>query len=123
MGFRLHSLGYDFDVRAEKIAMEFAIASFQRHLAKLMKMSLRRKRLRHDTMLLHYTDMAMLREGVENMTDFELERVSLNYRLATVEKETFRLDDMHEQVEVLVSTKSSLCLESRYNCPFSPTPT
>ena len=87
MGFRLHSLGYDFDVRAEKIAMEFAIASFQRHLAKLMKMSLRRKRLRHDTMLLHYTDMAMLREGVENMTDFELERVSLNYRLATVEKE------------------------------------
>ncbi|KAL8580119.1 hypothetical protein ACOMHN_061233 [Nucella lapillus] len=48
--------------------------AYVRHLGKLMKMSLRRRWLRHDALLLHYTDMAMLREGIENMTDFELER-------------------------------------------------
>lgn len=58
----------------------FLVVFVQRHLAKLMRMSVRRKRLRHDAMLLHYTDMAMMREGVESMTDFELERVSLNCR-------------------------------------------
>lgn len=68
--------------KINQIVMElFSVAFVQRHLAKLMRMSVRRKRLRHDAMLLHYTDMAMMREGVESMTDFELERVSLNCRL------------------------------------------
>ena len=67
--------------KINQIVMElFFVAFVQRHLAKLMRMSVRRKRLRHDAMLLHYTDMAMMREGVETMTDFELERVSLNCR-------------------------------------------
>ncbi|XP_076460103.1 LETM1 domain-containing protein 1-like [Babylonia areolata] len=48
--------------------------AYVRHLGKLMRMSLRRRWLRHDAMLLHYTDMAMAREGIENMNDFELER-------------------------------------------------
>ncbi|KAK7498563.1 hypothetical protein BaRGS_00010223, partial [Batillaria attramentaria] len=48
--------------------------AYSRHLSKLMKMSLRRRLLKHDALLLHYTDMAMLREGIYNLTDFELER-------------------------------------------------
>ncbi|KAK7113142.1 LETM1 domain-containing protein 1-like [Littorina saxatilis] len=48
--------------------------AYARHLGKLNKMSLRKKWLKHDAMLLHYADLAMEREGIENMTDFEMER-------------------------------------------------
>lgn len=49
---------------------------FQRHLAKCMNMSLRRSKLKRDAKLLYYTDMAMLKEGIDNLTEFDLERVS-----------------------------------------------
>lgn len=40
-----------------------------------MNMPLRRSRLKADALLLHYTDLAMLREGINNLSDFELEQV------------------------------------------------
>ncbi|PVD38606.1 hypothetical protein C0Q70_01222 [Pomacea canaliculata] len=48
--------------------------AYVRHLAKCMNMPLRRSRLKADALLLHYTDLAMLREGINNLSDFELEQ-------------------------------------------------
>lgn len=84
---RLQCLWFEFDsnIYGEKHAIRmysqelnlFVVAFVQRHLGKLMGTTSRRKGLLHDAMLLHYTDMAMLREGIESLSDFELERVSL----------------------------------------------
>ncbi|BFZ21831.1 hypothetical protein BsWGS_24870 [Bradybaena similaris] len=45
-----------------------------RHLGKSLGLSVRRKRLVKDALLLHYMDVAILREGINNMTDEELDK-------------------------------------------------
>lgn len=49
---------------------------FQRHISKSLGLSLSRNKLEQQGLLLLHTDLAMLREGFDSMTDEELERVS-----------------------------------------------